>query len=434
MANGTGGTGASQQDMLNLARYLVQQAGMSRSDVAELFGGMVGIPGPTPNYDELFAQYMPTFVQVNQFEPTNSIRRSIAKDVMDGVPLWEIEQGIANAVERGDVGLTPGTKISDLSNFARQLESEYRSYTNAVGKEEKNVFSELGVRDPSERYTVAEFFPEVINQLVDLGKENPTYKTGAVGSGAKLPSRVTTPVAQDSSQMVEQSRSEIESENQRLKDLKSILANKSVKASGFGTFDGKRMSLRDLISERSKIEDNIALLKKSEEEAMAASWAKTLSEREERKAKTIATNFAIKDFRSAEQLLNRAIKEGGETKFRDKDGYRVVSIEEAQQMFDSAANKLMELSPDSGYLKDFKPKTKTSSTSAGQTSTGTPGPGGYVGPARGESTMARTYDPYWNKVTKGVLAGLQQRLDSSGRTPFMDDMARIGAFYKFIGK
>jgi hypothetical protein len=54
-----------------------------------------------------------------------------------------------------------------------------------------------------------------------------------------------------------------------------------------------------------------------------------------------------------------------------------------------------------------------------------PGPGGYVGPAGGESTMARTFDPYEMQIRKGVVPVLQERLEKSGRTPQLDALYRL---------
>jgi type IV secretory pathway VirB4 component len=54
-----------------------------------------------------------------------------------------------------------------------------------------------------------------------------------------------------------------------------------------------------------------------------------------------------------------------------------------------------------------------------------PGPGGYVGPAGGESTMARTFDPYEMEIRKRVVPALQQKIDKSGRTPQLDALYRL---------
>jgi hypothetical protein len=55
----------------------------------------------------------------------------------------------------------------------------------------------------------------------------------------------------------------------------------------------------------------------------------------------------------------------------------------------------------------------------------TPGPGGYVGPAGGESTMSRKFDPYAMEIMKRVVPALQEKIDKSGRTPTMDALYRL---------
>jgi len=56
-----------------------------------------------------------------------------------------------------------------------------------------------------------------------------------------------------------------------------------------------------------------------------------------------------------------------------------------------------------------------------------PGPGGYVGPAGGESTMARKYDPYAMEIMKRVVPALQEKIDKSGRSPMMDALYRLSS-------
>ena len=433
--NSDGERGLTQQDILNLARSL-RQSGMKQEDVAELFGAGFGVPSGTPNYDQLFAQYMPTFVQLNQSEPENSIRRSIARDVMDNTPIWEIEQGIANAIERGDVGITPGTKLSDLVSFARTLESEYRNYTNAASKQEnQTVFQRMGFPDPSERYTVEQMFPEVLDKLVQLQQQYPEYLTGAVGSGAKLPARVSTSSAVEREPDRAVVRSEIDVEKENLKNLKSLLSSKSVISSGYGMVDGKRMSLQELIDARETSEGRIDELRKQEALAAQAGFAARAANKEQEKERRKQSNFAIYRFREAEEVLNRAIRDGGVTKIRDESGVREISLDEAQERFASAFSDLESISPDSPYIKNYKgTKPKMSGPAETLTGGGKPGPGGYIGPARGESTMARDYDPYWRNTATQVLAGLQQKIDKSGRTPFMDAATNFMAFSKYINR
>lgn len=47
----------------------------------------------------------------------------------------------------------------------------------------------------------------------------------------------------------------------------------------------------------------------------------------------------------------------------------------------------------------------------------------YVGPAGGESTMARTYDPFAMLARKALESKGQKAIDKAGYTPFMVDLA-----------
>ena len=47
----------------------------------------------------------------------------------------------------------------------------------------------------------------------------------------------------------------------------------------------------------------------------------------------------------------------------------------------------------------------------------------YVGPAGGESTMARTYDPFAMLARKALESKGQKAIQKAGYTPFMVDLA-----------
>ena len=96
-----------QEQLLALIQYLGKY-GMSEKDIMSLFGGYFGLSPDTVDTSELFAQYMPTFQQINQFDSPDSLRQSIAKEVMSGTPIWHIQQGIANAISQGDPGVEAG--------------------------------------------------------------------------------------------------------------------------------------------------------------------------------------------------------------------------------------------------------------------------------------------------------------------------------------
>lgn len=422
----------SEQNLLMLARALVR-GGMDTKDVAELFGSSLGVPTGSPNYDQLFAQYMPTFVQVNQSEPENSIRRSIAKEVMDGTPVWQITEGIANAIERGDAGVTPGSTLEELSRFAETLQREYRSYTEASGKaENKSVLQEYGLPDPNARYTVQEMFPDVMGKLLDLEKQNPTYTMGAVGSGAKLPPRVSggrTGVVASGSDAA------------ALLKLATSAMNRAEDLSvGGRTYDPAE--IRDELipqlkeqeaaqSSQSKQYSN--LLKRwerSQQTKIKAAERLASSASSQRNSEIAAAQERFQfggsseEFKNAMTQINRKYEDTLNTVERLKS-------EQPPSDFYS----LLDMTVEPDVAEEEKAKKKNFSSPSAVTSrrvSTLSGPGGYVGPAGGESTMARTFDPYWNQVAKGVVSGLQEKIDKSGRTPYLDSLNRLALFSKFV--
>jgi hypothetical protein len=179
------------QDIQGLIKVL-KQKGMSSSELMQLFGPMLGVGGASNNYDDLFAQYMPTFGQINQSEPENSLRRSIAAEVMAGTPIWQIEEGISNAITSNDPGVSPSARYEDYVSLAKTLTNEYQNYNTQSSKPgNQSVFDKYNIPTPEERYTVETMFPDVFAKLAGIEKSNPLYKTGAVGSGAVLPERVS---------------------------------------------------------------------------------------------------------------------------------------------------------------------------------------------------------------------------------------------------
>lgn len=400
----------SQQNLMLLARALVR-GGMDTKDVAELFGSSLGVPTGSPNYDELFAQYMPTFVQVNQSEPENSIRRSIAKEVMAGTPVWQITEGIANAIERGDAGITPGSTLEELSRFADTLQREYRSYTEASGKaENKSVFQEYGLPDPNARYTVQEMFPDVMNKLFDLEKQNPTYRMGAVGSGAKLQPRVegkTVSITKkgDSSAL--------------LNLAKNLLNDPEATNFNVGGKSYTRTELRDVVIP--DLQQKVSQQEKVDKESMIQIGN---LEGIVNNLKSVRDNARMEYFRGLDYF-----KQGGKYGIDEARLNELkTAADEADKTLNAQATALSAMKRRSGlsrYKEDGQKQMPEYDTS-------TAGPGGYVGPAAGESTMARTFDPYWNTVAKGVVSGLQEKIDKSGRTPYLDSLNRLALFSKFV--
>jgi len=410
------------QDIQGLIRVL-KQKGMPSSELMQLFGPMLGVGGASNNYDDLFAQYMPTFGQINQSEPENSLRRSIAAEVMAGTPIWQIEEGISNAITSNDPGVSPSARYEDYVGLAKTLTNEYQNYNTQSSKPgNQSVFDKYNIPTPEERYTVETMFPDVVSKLAGIEKSNPLYKTGAVGSGAKLPERVSG-----------DKKTQITSGTDAAALLK--LANSAMnKAENFQvggvTYDPE--ALRDTVIPQLKQE--------AEAQKDQLKRLKILQDRYGRSQRT-KVDSAEKAAKGAGFLLNTmkssardAFQSGGITGAEYKQ-----RLTAAQQKHDATIKSLEKLKGEKaptdlyGLLKategpDFKPtgpNFSAPSTASSKFTSTTSGPGGYVGPAGGESTMARTFDPYAMDIAKGVLPVLQQKIDKSGRTPQMDAIYRL---------
>lgn len=416
----------AEQDISQIIKVL-KNKGMSSSDLMQLFGPVLGV-GAGNNYDQLFAQYMPTFTQINQYEPENSLRRSIAAEVMAGTPIWQIEEGISNAITSGDPGVSPSARYDDYVSLAKTLTNEYQNYsTKAAGSD---VFSKYNIPRPEERYTVETFFPDAMKALADIEKANPRYKTGAVGSGAVLPPRVTGTGAvapttgMDALAILEAAKSAMyNAENfttggktytpEQLRDgvIKELEAN------------AKKQEKR---TERLKVLQDKWKRQTETEGALAKQQWKTAGF--DRNSYIAAARERFKyggtaeDYKASLDWIEKEYNRKKDTyeKIKEKlknppTDYYTLLRETDKPYYDKIVSE-GKIEPNFSLpSKDGQPKYLPSAS----------GPGGYVGPAGGESTMARTFDPYEMQIRQGVIPVLQERLDKSGRTPQLDALYRL---------
>lgn len=386
------------QDVQEIIRVL-KNKGMKSSDLIQLFGPILGVGGAGNNYDQLFAQYMPTFMQINQSEPENSLRRSIAAEVMAGTPIWQIEEGISNAITAGDPGVSPSARYEDYVGLAKTLTNEYQNYSTKAEKD--NVFTKYNIPSPEERYTIEQFFPDAMAQLSKIEKDNPTSKLGAVGSGAVLPAKQTENVSNITSNNATASA--------LLKTAQTALNSGVSKV----TIDGRQYSLTEVrdqlipsLEKEVKKEKNLFKEQRQKVDTLLGTYnnQKYVVEQANLEYLRALDNFKDKKYSITEDTLTKL-----KAKLDDaKKGERVL------------ANSL------DFYSKDLKNlPAGTGSNTVPKMNVVTPGPGGYIGPAGGESTMARTYDPYSMQIRKSVIPALQEKLDKSGRTPQMDALFRL---------
>jgi hypothetical protein len=389
------------QDIQGLMRVL-KQKGIPSSELIQLFGPMLGVGGASNNYDDLFAQYMPTFMQINQYEPENSLRRSVAAEVMAGTPIWQIEEGIANAISSGDAGVSPSARYEDYVGLAKTLANEYQSYSTQSSKPgNQSAFDKYGIPRPEERYTVEQFFPDAMASLAQIEKDNPRYKTGAVGSGAVLPAKQT------------ENMSNITSNNATASAMLKVAEEALNSGVNKVAIDGRQYSLTEL---RDQL---IPSLKKE------VSKEKSLVKKQSEKADTL-----LGTYNNQQYVVDQANLEY----LRALDNFKANKYNVTEDTLTKLKSKLDGAKEDKAMLGrqlDFYSKDlKNVPAGAGanivpKMNVVKPGPGGYVGPAGGESTMARTFDPYEMQIRKGVVPVLEERLAKSGRTPQLDALYRL---------
>jgi len=399
MADGQQG-GQNYQDIIKV----LKKKGMTSSELLQLFGPVLGV-GAGNNYDQLFAQYMPTFMQINQYEPENSLRRSIAAEVMAGTPIWQIEEGIANAISSGDAGVSPSARYEDYVGLAKTLAGEYQQYSTQSNKSgNQSVFQKYGIPSPEERYTVETFFPEAVKKLAEIEKANPRYKMGAVGSGALLPARQTENV------------SNIKSNNATASALLKVAKDALNSGVGKVSIDGRQYSLTELrdtlipsLEKEVGKEKNLAGEQRQRVDTLLGTY---------NNQKYVADQANLEYLRALDNFKNKKYNVTEKTLANLKN-----KLDDANKGVQLLGRQLDFYSPD---LKNVA--TGGSSVDVPKVNVVKPGPGGYVGPAGGESTMARKYDPYAMEIMKRVVPALQEKIDKSGRTPTMDALYRLSQF------
>jgi hypothetical protein len=380
MADGQQG-GQNVQEIIKV----LKNKGMTSAELLQLFGPMLGVGGASNNYDDLFAQYMPTFGQINQSEPENSLRRSIAAEVMAGTPIWQIEEGISNAITSNDPGVSPSARYEDYVGLAKTLTNEYQNYNTQTSKPgNQSVFDKYGIPTPEQRYTVETMFPDVIGKLAELKKMYPESSTETLR--AKMPNTMAP-----SSTGVSNVSSELDEAKQALRS--------GVQSYNFNGRNYGLTELRDVVipqlEEKSKSEK---LTRNAMEQKVAQSKTRTYEVDN-------MTRRAQDSVRKNEAELRKANSLFANKKIDEKD-LRLVQSNYNSSLEMLARTKGLGSQAESLYSA-LKPKSDVKKTPV-------------------DKVVRETQsDPYFGKVSTGVLSGLQEKIDQSGRTPQMDAIYRL---------
>lgn len=391
-----------EKQLLALIQYLGKY-GMSEKDIMALFGGQFGLSPEQVDTSGLFAQYMPTFAQINQYDKPDSIRQSIAKEIMSGTPIWQVQQGIQNAIANGDAGVEPGQTLQDYVSLAKTLEGEFQSYNKALNTARANTTAaKYGITaSPQDTYTdeqIAAMFPGAMEELAKIYKERPVNTT----MDQSLAARYAANQAPTSGNAGTSVKEELDAARKALKS--------NVQSYSYG---GKEYSLTELRDELIPI---LAKRKSNEDKTKGASATSAIAGQQLAQKRAIKANMTLAE---EEQDWKKAQKD-----------FQLGNITEQQlrraQIQWAAANESVartagELNQRKASVSAIQSPQKAPTTSA----SGVPIAPKNFGPGSAVSARTTKTDPFALDVTQGVMEGIKNKLAQSGRSPYWDQIKNL---------
>jgi len=420
-----------QEQLLALVRYL-QSQGVPEKEITNMFGEYFGIEKDKPDYTGMFEKYMPTFSQIESIKDPNSLMKSIARDVSDGVPIWDIKNGIASAIQNNVAGVDPNMTFDEYVSYAKTLEGEFQSYTNQA-KEEEAKFGENKTLNVSATYDWRDVFPDQLKQVTDYAKQNPLYRMGAVGSGADMPKV---------GDVISSTKTTTENSNTSLYKSAEKSLQDALKAGALvANFDGKNYSIGEMrdsvipmLKTRAKDEEsaNKKVLQLWKDEAkrlgMSEGGPRVVSPKDPEQRLDATESFGVPANDAKWKKAQRDFQKGliNEKQFVAAKNDNNTFMENLGRM----KGMVSQLSAQRNALLKAKPTfDKIATTSTVNT---TVQPGRYVGPRGGESTMAREYNPDLLKFLATVETGLNKKITDSGRTPAGDRARDLATYYRAL--
>lgn len=397
-----------EKQLLALIQYLGKY-GMSEKDIMALFGGQFGLSPEQVDTSGLFAQYMPTFAQINQYDKPDSIRQSIAKEIMSGTPIWQVQQGIQNAIANGDAGVEPGQTLQDYVSLAKTLEGEFQSYNKALNTARANTTAaKYGITaSPQDTYTdeqIAAMFPGAMEALAKIYKERPVNTTMDQSLAARYAASPNQPASSGSTV-----KSDLDAARKALKsNVQSY------------TYNGKEYSLGELrdelipiLAKRKSNEDKMLKSQREAREGMI-SYAKEGSNVAGRRFNKARTDLAQEeqDWKVAQQNFQKG-------KITEQQ-LRRAQIEWAAAN-ETAARLAGEVSQRKSSVSAAESPKMAPTTSA----SGTPIAPKNFGPGSAVSARTTKTDPFALDVTQGVMEGIRNKLAQSGRSPYWDQIKNL---------
>lgn len=397
-----------EKQLLALIQYLGKY-GMSEKDIMALFGGQFGLSPEQVDTSGLFAQYMPTFAQINQYDKPDSIRQSIAKEIMSGTPIWQVQQGIQNAIANGDAGVEPGQTLQDYVSLAKTLEGEFQSYNKALNTARANTTAaKYGITaSPQDTYTdeqIAAMFPGAMEELAKIYKERPVNTTMDQSLAARYAASPNQPASSGSTV-----KSDLDAARKALKsNVQSY------------TYNGKEYSLGELrdelipiLAKRKSNEDKMLKSQREAREGMI-SYAKEGSNVAGRRFDKARTDLAQEeqDWKVAQQNFQKG-------KITEQQ-LRRAQIEWAAAN-ETAARLAGEVSQRKSSVSAAESPKMAPTTSA----SGVPIAPKNFGPGSAVSARTTKTDPFALDVTQGVMEGIKNKLAQSGRSPYWDQIKNL---------
>ena len=194
---------------------LNQKGQLDSSDYNRLFDPMIGILSGTYNQDPrqqtAFLEYKhkPTWAQINQFYAPDSDEASIAQSIQTGTPAMIVKQEILE-----QLAADPNRSQKDsqeLISLAEKLESEQRAFEMAsMTAQMDSPLAKAGFSDPNTRYNAEELYqPQMSELFARMDKQTKTnpYKAKRNYAPGQMPSK-TQPASSYSPKITKANASE----------------------------------------------------------------------------------------------------------------------------------------------------------------------------------------------------------------------------------
>jgi hypothetical protein len=306
------------------------------------------------------------------------------------------------------------------------LISEKQSHTTALSQPSNQPYwQQIGLRDPNARFTPQDLFPFIGPMSSAIEQARPSYKTGAVGSGARLPYDSAYDQSMDALGRMGARGVSQEAVSGKPAGFADAQSNMTVAQRNYNT--AKQMLTTATPENRESAKKALSDAEKNLK-AMKSIFDKLNNEfKSNQKQKSEQRSSEMS---GAENILESAAgpKVGIDTRKERLDAAKAAYEKDpqndfkynqyisAQKVYTDFLNKNQLKIKEAQRIVTQGEDYKTVPDIASQK---------YVGPAGGESTMARTYDPFAMLARKALESKGQAAIDKANYTPFMVDLSKL---------